>query len=153
MSSVVAVTVLFVLIFGHINRINGFAYTQEPQVDILDDEVGFASRTPVIRAKRFVEYFNDTINQAGIRRTKRADHGAFLGHPKTREERWHAAFNLNRTFSQFEQTQSLVTLLVKVMDKYLNACVPIILYDQFVESSDGIILQTFFQVNLNRLTK
>lgn len=48
-----------------------------------------------------------------------------------------------------DQVQSLVNLLVKVMDKYLNACVPIILYDQSVQSSEGILLQTFFKVFLS----
>lgn len=143
MSSVVAIAVVAVLIFGHIHRINGFSYTQ----DVLAEDVEFASGPPVIRTQRLVDNFNDTINHPSIKRTKRAVDGAFLGHPKTREERWHAAFNLNRATLQNEQAQSLVLLLVKVIDKYLNACTPIIFYDQSVESSEGNILQTFFQVS------
>lgn len=147
MSSVVAIAVLAVLLFGHIHRINGFSHTQEPAADVVADGVEFASGPPVIRVKRLVDNFNHTINHPSIKRTKRAADGAFLGHPKTREERWHAAFNLSRGNLQNEQAQSLVLLLVKVMDKYLNACTPIIFYDQAVESSEGNILQTFFQVN------
>ncbi|XP_055297477.1 ionotropic receptor 21a [Sitodiplosis mosellana] len=76
-----------------------------------------------------------------VRRVKR-DEATFYGHPKTREERWHTNFNLNKTNFQ---AQSLVNLLVKVMDKYLNSCIPIILYDHHVESVEGILLQTFFK--------
>lgn len=93
------------------------------------------------------EIVNDESHRNGSRnRVKRYDVSTFRGHPKTREERWHVSFNLNNTNLQLEQTQSLVVLLNKVVDKYLNACIPIILYDANVESSEGIVLQTFFQV-------
>lgn len=79
-------------------------------------------------------------------RFKRYDVTTFRGHPKTREERWHANFNLNATSLEMEQTQSLVVLLNKIIDKYMTACIPIVFYDKFVEKSEGIVLQTFFQV-------
>lgn len=79
-------------------------------------------------------------------RFKRYDVTTFRGHPKTREERWHSNFNLNGTSLEMEQTQSLVVLLNKIIDKYLMACIPIVFYDKYVEQSEGIVLQTFFQV-------
>lgn len=95
----------------------------------------------------FYKDWSAQLNESFARsRAKRSEEGTFYGHPKTREERWHEAFNMNRSNSQIDQAHSLVLLLVKVMDKYLNACIPVVLYDQYVESSDGTILQTFFQV-------
>lgn len=79
-------------------------------------------------------------------RIKRYDVTTFRGHPKTREERWHVNFKLNATNLEVEQTQSLVILLNRIVDKYLNSCIPIVLYDKLVERSDGIVLRTFFQV-------
>lgn len=103
-------------------------------------------------AKRYYREFSMNLNTTGggnvfARRVKREDDSAFIGHPKTREERWYSNFNLNQTNLQMDQTQSLVNLLVKVMDKYLNSCIPIILYDRYVQQSEGIILQTFFKVS------
>lgn len=107
--------------------------------------------------KDWTVHLNDSFVK---KRQKRFNEdGTFVGHPKTREERWHATFNLNQTNDKVDQAYSLVTLLNKVIDKYLNACIPIVLYDQYVESSEGIILQTFFQVisshftNMNFQTK
>lgn len=86
-----------------------------------------------------------------LRRQKRyTDGGAFHGKPKTREDRWHQNFNMNATNSQIEQTLSLVTLLNKVVEKYMQACIPIVFYDTAVEKSDSIVLQTFFQVKRTR---
>lgn len=138
--------ILFLFLFGVFRSSNGFSYIYEPNTEvIIDDDFDFTSKTPVIRAKRFADNFNYTSNYMAMTRKRRSDDGAFIGHPKTREERWHVAFDLNRASLQMDQTQALVSLLIKVMDKYLNACTPIILYDQYVESSEGVILQTFFQ--------
>lgn len=103
-------------------------------------------------AKRYYREFpsmnvNASDDHIFVRRVKRDDESKFIGHPKTREERWHTSFNLNRTNLQVDQAQALVNLLVKVMDKYLNSCIPIILYDRYVVASEGNILQTFFKVN------
>lgn len=83
-----------------------------------------------------------------VRRHKRfSDGSTFQGKPKTREERWHQNFNMNATNLQLDQASSLVMLLNKVVERYMMACIPIVFYDDYVEHSDGIILQTFFQVN------
>lgn len=97
-------------------------------------------------AKRYYEDFAMNVSDTVFKRVKRDD-STFAGHPKTREERWHTSFNINKTNLQQDQAQSLVNLLIKVMDKYLNSCIPIIFYDRSVDSSEGIILQTFFKVN------
>lgn len=95
-------------------------------------------------------YYSDWINVTNAaskhERTKRQEDSTFHGHPKTREERWHASFNLNRTALQLDQAKSLVTLLGKIIDKYLNACIPIVFYDQYVDASEDVVLQSFFQV-------
>lgn len=83
-----------------------------------------------------------------VRRHKRySDGSTFQGKPKTREERWHQNFNMNATNMQLDQAASLVSLLNKIIERYMMACIPIIFYDSYVETSDGIVLQTFFQVN------
>lgn len=97
-------------------------------------------------AKRYYRDYSMNVSDIVFRRVKRSDDATFHGHPKTREERWHASFDINKTNTQFDQAQSLVNLLVKVMDKYLNSCIPIILYDHHVESTEGILLQAFFKV-------
>lgn len=95
-------------------------------------------------AKRYYKEFSMNISDSiRFKRVKRDD-STFVGHPKTREERWHASFNINQTNLQQDQAQSLVNLLIKVMDRYLNSCIPIIFYDRQLES-EGIILQTFFK--------
>lgn len=97
---------------------------------------------------RFYESKNEIYNNVSKQyRCKRFDQTSFRGNPKTREERWHANFKMNDTNMLLNQTQSLVTLLNKIVDKYLNACIPIILYDKSVEESGGIALQSFFQVH------
>lgn len=99
--------------------------------------------------ENILHYYQEIVNEGSPRnRSKRYDVAAFRGKPKTREERWHANFKVNDTNLEYEQTQSLVILLNKVVNKYLHSCVPIILYDELVEHSEGIILQTFFQVSL-----
>lgn len=70
----------------------------------------------------------------------------FHGHPKTREERWHFAFKTDTSENNINEAISLVELLIKVTNDYLNECIPIILYDVHVEFSNGIILETFFKV-------
>lgn len=106
----------------------------------------FAQEKRIIREKRFPKHWNLNAGNKSVSRKKRDDDATFYGRTKTREERWHSSFNMNRTHLEIEQAKSLTSLLVKIMDKYLNACIPIVLYDQFVESSDGVVLQTFFQV-------
>lgn len=96
--------------------------------------------------RRYYENRYRDRSQRSVDRYKRSDATSFVGHPKTREERWHATFGRNSDKLKTEQAQSLVLLLNKVIDRYMNACIPIILYDTFIDESDGIILQRFFQV-------
>lgn len=79
-------------------------------------------------------------------RFKRLADSTFHGRPKSREERWHQNFNLNSTNLEVDQGSSLVTLLTKIVERYMTSCIPIIFYDKTIEESDGNILQTFFQV-------
>lgn len=90
--------------------------------------------------------FYKLFNNTPIRRDIREIDPIFRGNPKTREEMWFQNFNINSTNLQVDQAASLVTLLNKIVRKYVKSCVPIILYDKYVEESDSIILQTFFQV-------
>lgn len=77
---------------------------------------------------------------------RQATDPTFYGHPKTRQEMWHQSFNINAVNPQTDFAEQLVILLNKVVNKYLRACVSIVIYDQFVEKIDSVILQTFFQV-------
>lgn len=79
-------------------------------------------------------------------RIKRYDPTTFRGHPKTREERWHVNFKLNTVDIERAQAQSLVSLLNKILEKYMNACIPMILYDDYVEDFESVMIQLFFQV-------
>lgn len=71
----------------------------------------------------------------------------FRGNPKTIEEKWNENFKIENIYQQSISADRLVMLLNKVVNKYLRACVSIVLYDKFVENTDSIILQTFFQVS------
>lgn len=73
------------------------------------------------------------------------DPTTFFGRPKTREERWHNNF-FSKNSDDHDQTLSLVNLLNKIVQNYLNACVPIILYDMYVQISDTVLMQSFLQV-------
>lgn len=122
-----------------------FHFKNEDDISANIEENSLISR---LNGTKFYKDWPIVLNETSARhRNKRSsDDGTFYGHPKTREEKWHAAFNMSGINLQLEQAQSLVTLLVKVMDKYLNSCIPIVLYDKNVESSEGVILETFFKV-------
>lgn len=77
---------------------------------------------------------------------KREVEPIFIGHPKTRQEIWHQKFRIETITKVINDSDVLVQLLHKIVDIYLKDCVPIIIYDKFVEEADGIILQRFFQV-------
>lgn len=74
---------------------------------------------------------------------KRGVDTTFHGRPKTKQEVW--ANNFNLVTHEFSQGTSLIMLLTKTITKYLGACIPIILYDEFVEQGEGFILQRLFQ--------
>lgn len=76
-------------------------------------------------------------------RKKRSSDSTFRGKPKTIQEVW--ARNFNLTSQEYSQSTSLVELLRKVIMKYMGACIPVVLYDSFVENSEGFILQRLFQ--------
>lgn len=71
----------------------------------------------------------------------------FYGHPKSQQEKWHQSFQIEKINPQTDMAEQLVTLLNKVVNKYLSACAAIVIYDKYVEQTDSIILQTFFQVD------
>nr|QGW45447.1 ionotropic receptor 21a [Bradysia odoriphaga] len=69
----------------------------------------------------------------------------FIGHPKTQQEVWHQNFKIE---SIIKVEDILVQLLAKLVEIYLKDCIPIVIYDKYIEESDGVILQRFFK-NLN----
>ncbi|CAG9807654.1 unnamed protein product [Chironomus riparius] len=84
-----------------------------------------------------------TIKLTKEERIKRNSDVTFRGKPKSVQEIW--AKNFNLTTQEYQQSTSLVALLSKVIGKYLGACVPVILYDEYIENSEGYILQRLFQ--------
>nr|AXY83434.1 putative ionotropic receptor 4 [Conopomorpha sinensis] len=74
---------------------------------------------------------------------KRAIDPVFHGHPKTREEKWND--NILNATSAFDQNPSLITLLHRLTTKYLNDCVPVILYDKEVATREGHLFQELFK--------
>lgn len=77
---------------------------------------------------------------------KREVQPIFLGHPKTKEEIWHQKFRIVEITKYIDEADVLVQLLHKIVHIYLKDCIPIVVYDKFVEEGDGTILQRFFQV-------
>lgn len=76
-------------------------------------------------------------------RQKRTADATFRGKPKTVQEVWSRNFNF--TSQEYSQMTSLVTLLKKLIDRYMSACIPVVLYDVYVENSEGFILQRLFE--------
>jgi hypothetical protein len=69
---------------------------------------------------------------------------SFHGRPKTKQEKWHENFNI----SQYnpENKPPLIVLLLKIVDKYLNNCTPIIMYDEVFERENFDIVTKLIQV-------
>lgn len=82
-------------------------------------------------------------NLVKSRKQKRASDMKFRGKPKTMQEVW--ARNFNISTQEYSQSTSLIALMTKVISKYMGACIPIVLYDDFVETSEGFILQRLFE--------
>jgi len=78
-------------------------------------------------------------------RQKRRVDPTFHGNPKPRRELLASKFHVNSY--NFDQTNSLVGLVNKIAQEYLNKCPPVIYYDSFVEKSDGLILENLFKVS------
>lgn len=72
-----------------------------------------------------------------------ADDATFRGNPKTREEVWHQ--NFNTASGLFDQSPSLIQLLVKIITNYMHNCIPVILYDSYMRNSDAVVLQSLLQ--------
>ncbi|XP_037709240.1 ionotropic receptor 21a [Drosophila subpulchrella] len=77
------------------------------------------------------------------KRQKRRVDPTFHGNPKPRRELLASKFHVNSY--NFGQTNSLVGLVNKIAQEYLNKCPPVIYYDSFVEKSDGLILENLFK--------
>lgn len=88
---------------------------------------------------------NVVVNVSRLKRSFKRKRGAdttFRGKPKTIQEVWARTFNLSS--QEYSQATSLINLMNKVIAKYMTSCIPVILYDSFVESSEGFILQRLF---------
>ncbi|XP_055633011.1 ionotropic receptor 21a [Toxorhynchites rutilus septentrionalis] len=77
-----------------------------------------------------------------VERKKRLSDPTFRGKPKTREQVW--AKNFAHIITNEYQAKSLVKLLIKVVTKYLHACIPLILFDGFVEQTESYIMEALF---------
>lgn len=64
-------------------------------------------------------------------------------HEKSQLEKWEDQF-LWKT-EQFDQTASLVNLLSKIAINYLSGCTTIILYDNFTQNSNDLLLEKLFR--------
>lgn len=87
-------------------------------------------------------YVAPALQESSNNRTRREIDTTFYGHPKTREEIWHQNFKMNEL--EFDQSQSLINLLMKILEKYMLRCIPIIIYDHYVEKAEGLLLQRLF---------
>lgn len=88
-------------------------------------------------------HFNKVAANFKVNKTKRAVDPVFHGHPKTREELWHEHF-LNKS-TAFDQTPSLIKLIHNITLKYLNDCIPVILYDNQVKSKESYLFQNLLK--------
>ncbi|XP_055590285.1 ionotropic receptor 21a [Uranotaenia lowii] len=75
-------------------------------------------------------------------RNKRFADPTFRGNPKTKEQIW--ARNFAHRLTDDKQARSLVKLLIRIITKHLSACIPIILFDVFVEQKESFIMETLF---------
>uniref|UniRef100_A0A182Q0J3 Ionotropic glutamate receptor L-glutamate and glycine-binding domain-containing protein n=1 Tax=Anopheles farauti TaxID=69004 RepID=A0A182Q0J3_9DIPT len=81
-------------------------------------------------------------NETDFTRDRRRVDPTFYGHPKTREQIWER--NFAHVIMDNRQSLSLVTLLNKIILKYLYSCIPIVLYDTYVGSTENYILEALF---------
>ncbi|KOB79387.1 Ionotropic receptor, partial [Operophtera brumata] len=80
-------------------------------------------------------------NEAKI--NKREVDTVFHGFPKTREELWHERF-LNES-GAFDQTSSLIKLLLNITVTYLKDCTPVLLYDSQVKARESYLFQNLLK--------
>jgi hypothetical protein len=130
-----------------------FAFTHNADL-ILQKLINFDSRKVKFDREKVADsnpesvyyspYFNAPENfTTAHTMTKRNSDSTFRGKPKTVQEVWARNFNLKS--QEYSQSTSLVTLMSKIIVKYLGACIPVVLYDSFVENSEGFVLQRLFQ--------
>jgi hypothetical protein len=100
---------------------------------------GELQQETIYYAPVFVEHTSAYI------RPKRISDPTFRGKPKTRQEVWQRNFDANTGPRKYDQIQSLINLLNSVILKYMSACIPVILYDFYVENQEGDLLQKLFQ--------
>ncbi|XP_052892936.1 ionotropic receptor 21a [Anopheles moucheti] len=89
----------------------------------------------------WTDCFEEPNRPTVIRHRRRVD-PTFYGHPKTREQIWER--NFAHVIMDNRQTLSLVTLLNKIILKYLFSCIPIVLYDTYVGTTENYILEALF---------
>uniref|UniRef100_A0A182LRH6 Ionotropic glutamate receptor L-glutamate and glycine-binding domain-containing protein n=1 Tax=Anopheles culicifacies TaxID=139723 RepID=A0A182LRH6_9DIPT len=89
----------------------------------------------------WIDCLEDADYPTGVRDRRRVD-PTFYGHPKTREQIWER--NFAHVIMDNRQTLSLVTLLNKIILKYLYSCIPIVLYDTYVATTENYILEALF---------
>lgn len=83
-----------------------------------------------------------------LSKNKRSLDPTFYGHPKTRDFILARKFNI-LNLNEFDQTNSLVQLLVTIAKKYLHKCPTFIYYDQYEEKLEGFLLEKLFMVCFN----
>lgn len=109
------------------------------------ESVYYSSYQAIADDRNLTENFS-CENKNKLERNPRFKRGAdikFKGKPKTKQEVWSRNFNF--TSQEYKQSSSLVALLNKIISKYMSACIPVVLYDEIVESSEGFILQRLFK--------
>lgn len=84
---------------------------------------------------------NKAIDKTKV--NKREVDTVFHGYPKTREELWHERF-LNES-GTFDQTPSLIKLLLNITVTYLKDCTPVLLYDSQVKSKESYLFQNLLK--------
>ncbi|XP_038113547.1 ionotropic receptor 21a isoform X2 [Culex quinquefasciatus] len=89
------------------------------------------------------QYVPGTFDADSGVRQKRLSDPTFRGNPKTREQIW--ARNFAHILVNDRQSKSLVDLLIRVVTKYLHACIPIILFDSYVEQKEGLMMESLFR--------
>ncbi|XP_062534528.1 ionotropic receptor 21a-like [Armigeres subalbatus] len=86
------------------------------------------------------ESTNDTLDHS---RAKRHNDPTFRGNPKTREQVW--AKNFAHVMINDQQSMALVMLLIRIINKYLSSCIPIILFDVYVEQTETYVMEALFK--------
>lgn len=98
-------------------------------------------RANVVENENLTESVNPIVIKINVK-IKRSVDITFRGKPKSAREVW--ARNFNSSTQEYSQSTSLIVLMKKIIAKYMSACIPVVLYDSFMEKSEGFILQRLF---------